>query len=687
MSTYTIFSYFHLLYSTGDGITARELADILASGKQDCEIETQGNALEEATKLYASNKEDKKRYLRVMKNIAQRLKEVEENGYEPPAWIFADHDEEVEDEEAAKDRSSSISEEGKKRKKKKRKQGKKEETEACLTSTVPPAPVVAAPVEKKVDPLVNALLGMGFAEEQIYAAAKACGGLERATADQMVMWILSGGEESPSTPTQNADTTTDKSSSSEAAFIPTTSSRTVSSCAKSAPSKAKKPPQQAAATLRRAQKENMEAVKREEEARAHADRLAAKREEQRRRNREWNNRALNRQKEELEFRAQEEARRIAKVRAAAQRQAAAGPLLAEKANIHAPARTAQAPAPTQILQRPAHMPVGGIPVGMVPRPYASAPAADANMMRYSGQGYGEYDGMAQYVSSGNSVSSAGSGRNVATQYVSSGNSVSSAGSGMPAVAAQYISSGNSVSSGGSGMYSAGMMQYQTQQQPMYRYPASTVPPPAFQSFGGTPNDSAGSTLSMSEDTSASYEESTSGEIRATARSFVPSGFKPILATQSDSTSASGDGSISVPVSSLPGTNVTLPALSVEDPLASLLSAAIPPGREPANVTPTPSATEEQALNAIIGFDLNGSTDHSSLLGSLSLSSANGSIEDTAVSSIWGSTSLAPGAASLPGFGATVADPASDAGVGDRGSGLWTTSSLNQPDTSRLSGIW
>ena len=97
-----VFSLIHSLYiySTGEGITARELAEILALGKQDQEIETQGNALEEAIQLYASNKADKKRYLRIMKTIASRLKQVEENGYEPPDWIFADKDDaEVEKEE------------------------------------------------------------------------------------------------------------------------------------------------------------------------------------------------------------------------------------------------------------------------------------------------------------------------------------------------------------------------------------------------------------------------------------------------------------------------------------------------------------------------------------------------------------------------------------------------------------
>ena len=394
---------------------------------------------------------------------------------------------------------------------------KEQQPEPTVASRIPPEPVVSTPVEKKVDPLVTALLGMGFAEAQIFAAAKACGGLERATADQMVMWILSGGEESPSSPIATPDATTEKS---EPAFIPT--SRTGNNT-KSASTKAKKPAAaQPAAKLKLAQKENMEAVRREEAARAHAERLAAKREEQRRRNREWNNRAQARQKEEIELRAQEEAKRIAKERAAAQRQAAAGPMLAAKASKHAQAsaRTTQAPAPTQILQRPSHMPVGGIPAGMVPRPYtAGSQTADPNMMRY-------------LIVMDMASMMATAYRRLAAEEMLQRNTFRVPTVSLllvaacPLMANQYVSSGNSVSSGGSGMHNAGMMQYQNQQQPMYGYPSSSVPPPGFQPFGGTPSASGGSNLSLSEEAAVGYEDSATGEIRATARSFVPTGFKP-----------------------------------------------------------------------------------------------------------------------------------------------------------------
>lgn len=688
-----IISRYTLLYSfsNGEGLTALELAEIIASGKQNDEIETQGAALEEAMQRHASNKADRKRYLRTMKSMVERLRYVEETGMTP-------HDE-VETESSKNEGekqpslSTTSSEDAKKKsKKKKKKQVKREQSEVSTASSVPSntdTPKVDVPVvEKKVDPLVTALLGMGFTEEQVYAAAKACGGMERATADELVMWILGGGEESPSSPAAARVESNDTAQSEETAFV-STSNR--SSQSKQAPATRKSALKKNAADLKRAQKENVQAVMREEEARAIANRIAAKREEQRRRNREWNNRAQARQKEEMEKRAQEEAKRIANERAAAQRQAAAGPMLAGKAKS-AQARAAQAPAPTQILQRPSHMPVGGLQAGMMPvRPYPGgvpANAAEANMMGYPAQGYGDYDGMAQYVSSGNSVSSAGSGRNVAAaaQYVSSGNSVSSAGSGMNAMAAQYVSSGNSVSSHGSGM------QYH---QPMYGYPTPNVPPPGFHQFGGTPATSAGSSnLTVSEETAVSYDESGSGEIRATARSFVPTAFKPSTPASSSSSTAVSTSAPAPPPPRM-GLSTTTeqdePKVSnKDDPLASLLSAAVPGTAPPPGIDTSAAlgtSVEEPTLNSVIGFDLNGTSNGPSLLGSLSLPSTV--VEDSVGASIWGgSSALAPGSSSLAGFSARVTGAApktGDAAVED-GSGMWT-SSLNQGGTSRLGSIW
>lgn len=655
-------------------MTASELAEIIVSGKQHDEIETQGAALEEVMQRYASTKNDKKCYLRILKSMVERLRHVEENGYEPPAPAADNIVEADDDEEELKQRSSSISEDAKKKsKKKKKKQVKREQSEVSAVSNAPSEATTATSIdaEKKVDPLVTALLGMGFTEEQIHAAAKACGGMERATADEMVMWILGGGEQQASSP--QPATARSEEPSTEEAFVSTGKSRTNT---KQAPLK-KSSQKAAAANLKRAQKENMQAVKRGDEARAAADRLAAKREEQRRRNREWNNRAQARQKEEMELRAQEEARRIANEKAAAQRHAA---MLAGKAHgVPVQTRSAQAqpPAPTQILQRPAHMPVGGLQAGMMPvRPY------------------GEYDGMAQYVSSGNSVSSAGSGMNaaVAAQYVSSGNSVSSAGSGMNPMAAQYVSSANSVSSHGSGMH---------HQQAYYGYPNAGVPPPGFNSFGGTPVPSVGSTsLGMSEETPVSYEENASGEIRATARSFVPTAFNPATASSSASTPVSSSAPAPPPpvppgmgLSPTPEQSQSS-TLSNDDPLASLLSAAAPGTAAPViGSSPALEATaEEPSLNAVLGLNLTGASNGSSLLDSLSMPPPANVGTESATAGIWGGTSLAPApSSSLSGFGVPGIDSSSNhenTSGGDGGSGLWNSGvSSNRGGTSRLGSIW
>lgn len=177
---------------------------------------------------------------------------------------------------------------------------------------------------------------------------------------------------------------------------------------------------------------------------------------------------------------------------------------------------------------------------------------------------------------------------------------------------------------------------------------------------------------MSEDMAVSYEENGSGEIRATARSFVPTGFKPAPAPSPAATAPPSPAPPGMGLSST--TQQTQSALSNDDPLASLLSAAAsgtaPSGIAQASPALT-STTEEPSLNSVLGFDLNGSSNGSSLLGSLSLPSTNNGVDDTSGSSLWGGSSLAPGPTSLPGFGAADPSKPGDAGVG----------------TSRLGSIW
>lgn len=122
------------------------------------------------------------------------------------------------------------------------------------------------------DPLINALIGMGFEQSAIMEGIKACGGMSRATADDVVAWIFGGGE--PSAPEEIQQSIPALPATNAAVMV--TSTRDESD-------------------LR-----NVAAARLIEDERLAVEKLAAKREEQRRRNREWNNRAQARQNQEAQ---------------------------------------------------------------------------------------------------------------------------------------------------------------------------------------------------------------------------------------------------------------------------------------------------------------------------------------------------------------------------------------------------
>lgn len=134
------------------------------------------------------------------------------------------------------------------------------------------------------DPLVAALLGMGFEHGQIMEGIKSCGGLSRATADNVVAWIFGGGE--TNVPEEQEQL--------QAIIPPSTKASSISQ--------------------EDAERRNLETISQLEQERLAAEKLAAKREEQRRRNREWNNRAQARQVQE----AQEKMAVTAQLKARAQ---------------------------------------------------------------------------------------------------------------------------------------------------------------------------------------------------------------------------------------------------------------------------------------------------------------------------------------------------------------------------------
>mmetsp|Transcript_24437 Transcript_24437/g.45542 ORF Transcript_24437/g.45542 Transcript_24437/m.45542 type:complete len:591 (+) Transcript_24437:108-1880(+) len=246
----------------------------------------------------------------------------------------------------------------KKKKKKKAKTGKESDvgnsTESALASATQAEtakeakPTVHTRVEeeKQEDPLITALLGMGFTSDQINAAVKACGGTHRATADDLVSWILGQGD-------SNEDGDGDDATTS---VIPESE-------------------QHETDTTNLSKKDESEAVKEaaRKEQEETARRLAAKREEARRRNREWNNREQVRQQQQAK----------AKVAQKAVQQVYAPPRVAPSSGIEIPLQGV----PTDVgkgMQRgtlkSAHLVTGmnvqtRLPNGRVPLPpHASMPA-------------------------------------------------------------------------------------------------------------------------------------------------------------------------------------------------------------------------------------------------------------------------------------------------------------------------
>ncbi|KAL7469385.1 hypothetical protein ACHAXS_009644 [Conticribra weissflogii] len=275
--------------STGEGITARELASYLQCDNEDDELTCNGDILDEVleSRIFGAPPSCRDSFMEVLSILQERLEDVEVNGYSPPKKIERGKaaTTTVSPRKSTTNEKSSQTTANKKSKKKKKKQP--------ASTTVPaptPAPAPVPPAEESnaskhdksddddlSDPVAVALLGMGFTADQIKAAADALGGFERATADDMVMWILSGGELNEDDQNSSSDDQDDNAEDgSNDAFLTKS--------------------QKKAAV--RAQREAEEAARKHQEELAAAQRAAAKREEQRRIRREWNEREQQRQLEE-----------------------------------------------------------------------------------------------------------------------------------------------------------------------------------------------------------------------------------------------------------------------------------------------------------------------------------------------------------------------------------------------------
>ena len=272
-------------YQSPNGITARELAVVLQSGAVGDDLTSKAVILNEIVdkRIANASSSDKTAYMRMLKVIEDRLKEVEKNGFSPLPKLEEEIPALVE-ELTSESTSSAPKKKSKKKNKKKAKEPTPAPAPAPADSSAEPEAVSkgkSSSSDDLSDPVAVALLGMGFTEEQIKAAANAFGGY--VGADDMVMWILSGGDTSAA---EQIDANTQQTSQKQKESVSSTTGT------KSFTTKA----QQKAQT--RAQKRAEEAARKRQEDIANAQKAAAKREEQRRLRREWNEREQARQQEE-----------------------------------------------------------------------------------------------------------------------------------------------------------------------------------------------------------------------------------------------------------------------------------------------------------------------------------------------------------------------------------------------------
>lgn len=333
--------------STGKGISPRELAETMSHGSQDKVLETHGLALQEALNHFSSSIDEKRKFKLVLERMVERLKSIEQHGYSPPPpepepMVVVEEELEVveasttaqgsinhndsKDQEVVEARAPEDSYNSNvKKKKKKKKKGQQQNAESTASKDNAQANIdksTAAEVAPRMeDPLVTALLGMGFTEKQITSAVKACGGTDRATADDLVVWILGDSAVEPSGPQEAITEPQREVVASKLTPEPAPVPQPVVSCKPKA-----KEVSNAAAEARA-----KGVAKKEEEARLKEQRIAAKREEKIRRNREWNNKAQARQKEEEQAKI---AQAVAEVNRAATQRAAHAAAVQQQQQLH-----------------------------------------------------------------------------------------------------------------------------------------------------------------------------------------------------------------------------------------------------------------------------------------------------------------------------------------------------------------
>lgn len=480
------------LYSDGKGVSTLELIQHIHKKTYETELESHGVALQEMEHTFFGNQNEKRKFLRFLGHVVKRLTDVEDHGYSPPnaspatpATPSGDSDGAADT--AINDTQTESASSRKRKKKKKKKQAQKEAAEAAMAgSATNTPPVEDTELEDLTDPLVTALMGMGFAKEQISAAVRACGGTSRATADDLVTWILGqdadGSAVAAPSGSNNGGTERD-------GFVEVNENTVVKTKVSSETSQAQ------------------EEARQKEEA---AKRFAAKREEQRRRNREWNNRAQARQQQQVKATA-----------------AQAVPAAAPKLVLPKPAPGYVASFPSLQNAAPTAVTASTEPTELLNQPDAkSAPISIASSAVGATTGNGpaisilkrqkppsaSQDAFPALSAASSSTkpppiptekrpSSATTAPTISTNSsfppLEDDKTVSSFGSNR----AQSVSSGHFVSNGAANSTIASL--------------SSAVPPPGFMQ---APPPGMGT---VPGGVSADNDDITSGEIRATAKAFVP----------------------------------------------------------------------------------------------------------------------------------------------------------------------
>ena len=267
--------------SNDKGVTVKELLELIQNETYVDKLNFNKESFQEMIQVQIKSRaSDCLPYVKSIKGLIERLNDVEANGYSPIQKIQGDpsNDKDTSVDTGAVNLTESKSEVDKASKKKKKKKKKSQTSNNDKVESSVALSTASLPKRGQDEDLVSMLLAMGFAEDQINAAIDACGGTDRATADDLVEWILSG-------VASDSNNQSNENSKGRENNLKTRDNNI---------SKASE----------------MEAKKtREAEAKAAAERLAAKREEQRRIRREWNNREQLRQQEEAKAKLAEEVER------------------------------------------------------------------------------------------------------------------------------------------------------------------------------------------------------------------------------------------------------------------------------------------------------------------------------------------------------------------------------------------